>query len=349
MKLFFLIEFLNKSAGTERIATDVVNGIYEFTGWDITFVVLEKDINPYFALKDGIKVVSLESKLSKPMEAIRRLRTLILEQKPDYLLNVAVTMSRLSLLASAFTGTRVITWEHFNLYAGSKTGYLWRLISALTSYKTVVLTNRDRLSYPMIIRNKVMTIYNFPTNMGKSTSDLESDIAISVGRLDNQKGFDILLNVWKKVTEKNVKWKLQIVGSGDKEAILKEQARELGIEKYVEFIPATPEVAKYYRGASMYIMTSRFEGLPLVLIEAKQTGLPCISFDCPNGPDEVIRDGVDGKLIPMQDENKMASTILELMNDRNRIKAYGREAIIDVKKRFSKETIIEEWVKFLMK
>lgn len=349
MKLFFLIECLNKSAGTERIATDVVNGIYEFTGWDITIVVLEKDINPYFALNDGIKVLSLESKLSKPLEAIRRLRKLIIDQRPDYILNVAVTMSRLSLLASAFTGTKVITWEHFNLFAGSKTGYLWRLVSALMSYKTVVLTDRDRFSYPAIIRNKIMTIYNFPTNMGESISQLDSYIAISVGRLDNQKGFDILLNVWKKVTEKNNKWKLQIVGSGSKEANLKEQARELGIENYVEFVPATPEVAKYYRGASMYIMTSRFEGLPLVLIEAKQTGLPCVSFDCPNGPDEVIRNDVDGKLIPMHDENKMASTILELMDDRNRIKAYGREAIVDVKKRFSKETIIEEWVKFLKK
>lgn len=347
MKLFFLIEFLNKAAGTERIATDVVNGIYEQTGWDITFVVLDKDAQPFFPLKDGIRLVSLNGKLSKPVEAIKRLRKLIKEHKPKYVINVAVTMSRLSIPASIFTDTKIVTWEHFNLFAGSKIGYLWRLASAIISDRTVVLTNRDRLSYPTMARKKVMTIYNFPTYMGGMKAELDSNIALSVGRLNDQKGFDILLRVWKLVCDKNSEWKLQIVGSGEKKESLQDQAKELGIEKRVEFVPATPEVARYYKGASLYIMSSRFEGLPLVLIEAKQMGLPCVSFNCPNGPDEVIRDNTDGRIVPMGEEEKMAQTILELMNDRNRIKKYGKEAVNDVMTRFSKEAIIKKWTEFI--
>ena len=94
-------------------------------------------------------------------------------------------------------------------------------------------------------------------------------------------------------------------------------------------------------------MSSRFEGLPLVLIEAKQLGLPCISFDCPNGPSEVIRRGTDGDLIPLGDETKMAESILTLINDRSKIKEYGKAAYEDAKERFSKENIIKEWVSLI--
>lgn len=347
MKLFFLIESLHKAAGTERIATDVVNALYEKTQWEITFITVSSNTECYFNVNSHISVKSINSDIKHPLQAIGNLRKLIKQHNPDYIINVATVMSRLSIPAAMFTPTKVITWEHFNLFAGSKLGYMWRICSAALSRKTIVLTHKDRSAYPKWLHGKVQTIYNFPTPIKDAPAELASNIAISVGRLTYQKGFDMLLNVWEKVYRKNKEWKLYIVGNGEDEDKLKQQAKNLGIDQCVSFIPATPKIIELYKQASLYIMSSRFEGLPLVLIEAKQLGLPCISFDCPNGPSEVIRRGTDGDLIPLGDETKMAESILTLINDKSKIKEYGKAAYEDAKERFSKDRIATDWIHVL--
>lgn len=347
MKLFFLIERLNKRAGTERIAVDVANSLNEATGWDITFVVVDDDTYSAFPLREGISVISLRGKLSRFISMGLKLRKLIKKEKPNYIINVAVPMSRISLLATVFTDVKVVTWEHFNLFAGSRLGYVWRLCSAFFSQKTVVLTKRDRRSYPKVLQQKVITIYNFATDLGDSRANLNSNVAISVGRLTPQKGFDLLLSVWKLVIERNPNWELHIVGSGKDEIELKQMANQLKVSQYVKFIPATCNIADNYRQSSIYVMTSRFEGLPLVLIEAKQMGLPCISFNCPNGPDEIIRPTVDGEIVEAFQIEQMSQQILKLISDRRLIKLYGKNAQLDVQERFCKEKIINEWIKLL--
>lgn len=347
MKLFFFIESLYRAAGTERIATDVVNALYEKTHWEIQFIILSANTNTSFNLNKDIPIKSLNCKPTQPIKAIRNLHQLIKEEKPQYIINIAVVMSRFSIPAAIFTHTKVITWEHFNLFAGSKLGYLWRLTSAGLSYKTIVLTIQDKTSYPKCLQKKIQTIYNFPTPIENRLSKLESNIAISVGRLTYQKGFDLLLESWKHVQDINKSWSLFIIGSGEDEIILKQKAKDLELTESVKFIPNTPNIKDYYQQASLYIMSSRFEGLPLVLIEAKQQGLPCVSFNCPNGPNEIIRPNIDGDLIPFGDTKKMAKAIINLMNNRNKIKQYGTEAYNDIKNRFSKDIIIQQWINLL--
>lgn len=344
MKIFFLIESLHQAAGTERIATDVANGLYKATKWEIKFIVLSENTDSFYALEKEISIKSIHGNMGYPFYASIQLHKLVKQEKPDYIINVAITMSRISILAAFGTCTKIISWEHFNLFSGSKLGYLWRLCSVAFSDKTVVLTNQDRMHYPKSLQKKLKTIYNFPTPLKGSLSNLNSHIAISVGRLTAQKGFDRLLKVWHIVQKHNKEWQLYIVGSGEDEATLKRQAQELGLNKCVTFIPSTPYITDFYQQAFLYIMTSRFEGLPLVLIEAKQQGLPCISFDCPNGPSEVIRSGIDGEVIPEGDINAMATSIISLINDPKRIKMYGKNACEDIKNRFSQEKIIKDWI-----
>ena len=347
MKIIFFIEHLYNAAGTERISTDVANKLYEETHWDIKFIVLSNNTQTAFALHPNIKIESINSSLFSPIKSILKFRKLLKKEKTDYVINVAVTMSRISILASAFTSTKVITWEHFNLHAGSTLGYLWRICSASLSYKTVVLTNRDRNDYPLFCHNKIKTIYNFPTPMKGSISNIDSEIAIAVGRLTYQKGFDMLIHIWKEVKDKGCKWILYIVGSGEDEIKLKETAKELGLDNSIKFIPNTPNINEYYQKASLYLMTSRFEGLPLVLIEAKQKGLPCVSFDCPNGPSEVIQNNIDGFIIPFKDYKSMSECILSLTSNRSKLKEFSKAALNDINKRFSKDIIIKQWIGLL--
>ena len=125
MKIFFLIDSLNRAAGTERIATDVANGLYRATGWDIKFIVLSDNVNSYFALEKEIEIISLHGSLKSFISTGIHLHQLLKKESPDFLVNIATTMSRISIPAAWGTCTKVITWEHFNLFAGSKLGYLW--------------------------------------------------------------------------------------------------------------------------------------------------------------------------------------------------------------------------------
>ena len=347
MKLFFLIESLYRAAGTERIATDVVNALYENTHWDVYFITVSSNTDSYFKLNKTIPVLSLQTNIKKPWIAIRHLRRLIKQERPNYLINIAIPMSYISLPANFGLKCKIINWEHFNLYERALKWYFPRLIAAIWSHKTIVLTKKDKNSYPLFLQHKIQTIYNFSTLIHDIPSPLKSNIAISIGRLTYQKGFDLLIDAWKIVTERNKEWQLYIIGNGEDEQKLKEKVKSYNLTENIHFLSATPNIIPYYQKASLYIMSSRFEGLPLVLIEAKSFCLPCISFTCPNGPDEIIRNNIDGKLVPLGDTNKLAETILEVITNRNMIKNFGKGAIEDINKRFSKDHIINQWIKLL--
>lgn len=344
MKLCFLIDSLFRPAGTERIATDIANGLNATTSCKITFLVLSDNISTYYPLDKNLVVKSISKERTSFWTTISCLHRYLKDEKPDYIINVTTTMSRISILAAIGTMTKVITWEHFNLYAGTWLGRVWRLCSACFSSRTVVLTYRDKNNYPYFLQKKIVTIYNFPTPVKEKLSELTSNIAISVGRLTYQKGFDMLLDVWSRVLEVDKTWLLYIIGSGEDELLLKQQAATLGIAGSVYFIPANSHIADYYQMASLYIMPSRFEGFGLVLVEARQQKLPCVSFDCPNGPDEIIRQGIDGELVPMGDIKAMVDSILSFINNRAKIQSYGKAALEDVKQRFAKKKILKDWI-----
>lgn len=348
MKIFFLIESINKFAGTERITYDLISFFMQKTNWEVSLISLQSISTKRLLLNRNIKIISLNSSLQSPIKSIKKLHLLIKKEQPNYLINVAVIMSRISIFATLHTSTKVITWEHFNLHAGSKLGYIWRLISASLSYKTVVLTHKDRQSYPKWLQHKMETIYNFTTIDNTIKADTEnSNIVISVGRLTYQKGFDMLLYAWKIVHQNNPKLILYIIGDGEDRQRLKELSQQLQIDKSVIFISQNNEINKYYQKAGLYVMSSRFEGLPLVLIEAKRMGLPCISFDCPNGPCEIIRKDIDGYLIEQANISALAHQIIKIFNDRKQLCRLGKEAALDAEKRFSGNAIINQWITLL--
>lgn len=345
MKIFFLIGSLYRAAGTERIATDVANALYKATKWDIKFIVLSENTNSFYKL-EGIPIISINGNIHSPLRTIHKLRQYLHQDRPDYIINVAIPMSCFSIPATIGFTCKIINWEHFHLYERAFKWYIPRLTAAIFSHKTIVLTQKDKMSYPRFIRRKIQTIYNFSSIKGKPAS-LNNKIAISIGRLTDQKGFDLLIKAWEIVAFHNKEWKLYIIGSGENEKALKEQVNKAKLNKYIYFYPATPNITPFYQQASLYIMSSRFEGLPLVLIEAKQYGLPCISFICPNGPDEIIQNHKDGILVPLSDTQQLAQEILSLISDNNLLRQYGHEAQKDVSLRFSSATIINKWIELL--
>lgn len=341
-RVFFLVESLISPAGTERIASDVVNSLFE-AGLDVSFVVLSASIESYYELNGEIHVYTLKTPFSSRMRAAINLRELLKREFPDFLVNVGVPMGQISLLAACGLKTKIIGWEHFNLRAGSKFGYYWRLLAAKLCYKTVVLTQKDQTDYLGKVNANIVCIPNFITRFIDSKSLLESKIVLSVGRLTSQKGYDLLLQAWQKVIKQMPDWKLQIVGSGNDERELKSQAADLNVLDSVSFIPATNKVGQYYSQASLYVMSSRFEGMPMVLLEAKMHGLPCICFNCPNGPDEIIRNSIDGLIVEFSDIDALSQAMLLLMRDDDKLKVFGIRAKEDALQRFTKKVAVEKW------
>lgn len=349
MKIILLAEALTNSAGIERMTIELANLLCK--QYDVSIVLInDYAILPY-NLDKKVALHSLHSYFStfKLCTNVFSLRKFVQKNAPDYLITVAVPLVRISALSLLGLKTKNVAWEHFNLYAGSKLGFYWRLLSTKLVWKTVVLTKADERNYRKYVNSDIVCIPNFSPIRFREKSKIESNILLAVGRLENQKGFDLLLQAWKKAFPSVSNWTLHIVGSGSLKECLIKQAEMLGIKASVIFKEATMDIAKVYQQASCLVMSSRFEGLPMVLIEAKMAGLPCVSFDCPNGPAEVIRDEIDGYLVPAEDVDALASRLIELLNSRNMLKKMGELAYEDACRRFSAEAIEGKWKNLLEK
>lgn len=344
MRLLFFVDTINRTSGVERMVVSLTNELC-IRGFAVDIIVCGLDTESSYFLDDRIVVHALGCPFHDRLKGAMRFRTLVKVIQPDVLVNVMVSMGQISLLALMFLPKcpKIVTWEHFHLHAGSQQGYLFRLFSAWVSDKTVVLTDRDKKAYPRMFQGKIERIYNFTVFTPCYLSREDKRIVLSIGRLEDQKGYDLLLPIWKRVVNMVEGWRLRIVGDGYLEKVLKKQAQDLGIEDVVEFIPASPNVMNYYRDSSVYVMSSRFEGLPMVLIEAKACGLPCISFDCPNGPDEIIRDEKDGYIVPVGDLEQFVQKFVWLLSSVRLRENFGHDAVRDIQDRFLPERIVKEW------
>ena len=154
-----------------------------------------------------------------------------------------------------------------------------------------MLTEEDA-GYWDMLPNK-MVIPNPLTKRPMKVADNQSKVAISVGRYDTQKGFDMLIEAWVHVAQKHSDWQLRIFGPGDN-ALYQRQADSLGLTNYVHCMGVSDCVYDEMAKASIYVLSSRYEGFGLVLIEAMAVGLPSVAFDCPAGPKDIISDHQDG-------------------------------------------------------
>jgi glycosyltransferase involved in cell wall biosynthesis len=171
---------------------------------------------------------------------------------------------------------------------------------------------------------------------------LDAKVVIAAGRVTRQKGFDRLLPVWKRVVERHPGWELRIFGSGHAMRDLRRQIRRLGIGDSARLMGFTPRLQEELAQASLYVMTSRREGFPMVLLEAMGAGLPVVSYDCPTGPRDIIREGIDGHVVRNGDRAALADAMSGLMGDAERRRAFGAAAI-EGAARFEITRVAEHW------
>jgi glycosyltransferase involved in cell wall biosynthesis len=170
---------------------------------------------------------------------------------------------------------------------------------------------------------------------------------LAVGRLAPQKGFDLLIGAFAACARSFPEWELVIVGDGPSRAELEAQIEALGLGDRVFLAGRAGNIGAWYERADAYVLSSRFEGMPNVLLEAMSHGLPVISFDCETGPRELIRHGIDGLLVPPQDPKALAEAMAALMGDGPLRLRLGTRAV-ETRQRHALETIEAQWVSFFL-
>ncbi|MFW1808288.1 glycosyltransferase family 4 protein [Acinetobacter ursingii] len=351
-KICFLIENLNHSGGTERVTSLIANALAK-QNYEVSIVSLADGSQPFFQLESNIQTYSLyPQKISMKrnfLSAVWRIRRFVTQHKIDTLIVVDSISCVFTVPALVGLNIKHVCWEHFNFNVdlGVKFRRLGRAWAAKYCDIVVTLTKRDKQLWEKNlqgIRATLIPIANpSPYENIQHTLSKSNQILLAVGRLNFQKGFDFLIDVWAKVCSQNNDWLLRIVGSGEGEETLKQQVQQLELSDRVEFISATKDISQHYMNASFYCMSSRFEGLPMVLLEAQAYGLPVIAFDCDTGPAEVVVDGT-GFLIPPGDIEGYASQLLKLI-DMNELEYVNMcRAAKENNRKFYLENIIGKWV-----
>lgn len=348
----FLIGNINSTGGTERVTSLIANELVK-KGYNITILSLFGGDSPFYFLDKNIKTHALFTRKvsfrTQFLSCVWKLRNFVCVHKIDSLIVVDSLSCVFSVPALFGLKIRHICWEHFNFNVnlGVRFRDLGRKWAAKYCDYIITLTHKDKTLWESglgDIRAKILPIANpTPYERIEHLPSLEYKTVLAIGRLTYQKGFDLLLQAWAIVCETNQDWTLKIVGGGEDELKLKQQAIDLNIQDRVLFIPPTKNVDEHYRSAAFYCMSSRFEGLPMVLLEAQAYGLPIISFDCDTGPSDVIENAYNGFLVADGAENSLAKKILCLIGfDEQQFSEMVGRSKINVNK-YKVTNLIEEW------
>jgi glycosyltransferase involved in cell wall biosynthesis len=211
-----------------------------------------------------------------------------------------------------------------------------------------VLTESDLREYGELLDGsaRVEQIPNAVTPLAGEISDLSSKTVVALGRLRHQKDFRRLIRAFAQVAAKHPDWKLKIFGDGPNRERLEQLIVELGLESNVELPGPVRNVGPELAAASMYALSSRREGFPMVLLEAMSKGLPVVSFDCPTGPREIVRSGENGLLVPHQDVDALAAAMIRMIEDEDLRRRCGAGALATAE-RYSIDVIGARWEQLL--
>lgn len=357
-RICFFSGDITRSGGTEKIASTIVNTLSEqIKKSEAEFCILslfESTETPFFQIHPVIKRHILFSKpvsLSRAyIPALFRLRHFLNREKIDILIDVDIILSVLSIPATFWTRIKVISWEHFHYHEnlGCKVRDFGRRLAMRYASAIVTLTDADRQNYLNAgSKVPVIRIYNpVVSPIEKIHYDANSKIILSAGRLTYQKGFDMVPEIAAEIFKHHPDWQWIIVGEGEDRAKIEAEIKIRHLENNLLLPGQTNKISDYYQKTSIFVLPSRFEGFVLVLTEAFSYKLPCVAFNCPQGPDEIIIDNENGYLIPRNDTKQMSEKICMLIESQNERLRFSQHTE-DIQKKFTLEKIITAWCKLL--
>ena len=340
MKVVYAVEAVNLSGGYDRVIIEKANYLAEH-GFDVIITVASHALAfIYFVMMRRYR---------------RALKELLLFERPDI---VITTLGReIDFITKIHDGSVKIGESHIaknyvrNLHLMEQNGIAQRMIAMLWRRKMdklvgqldalVLLTQHDADSWSGLTRTVVIpnSLPFFP----EKPSTCNQKQVIFVGRLNEQKGLEYLVKTWEHVHQKHKEWILQIYGDGDQRDLLHRLIREAKMEDTVIVNQPTRQIMDRYLESSIFLLTSRFEGFGMVLIEAMACGVPVVSFDCPWGPADIIKNGEDGFLVGYLNTIEAAEKVVQLIESPELRKKMGIRARENVQ-RYSRNTVMKQWI-----
>lgn len=362
MRIAFVIYSLS-AGGAERVASTLIN-YWVDAGEQVTLVTLDSVEKDFYQIDARVKRIPLgltrESKnwqefIGNNLRRVQSLRALFRNSEFDVVVSFLDKTNVLVLLATLGLGVPVIVSEHTDprkYPVGRITSGLRRVLYP-SARAVVVLTAGTSQWAQQIVRKE--SIYVIPNPIGKqflvnhgSNASSAHHTVVAMGRMGPEKGFDRLLTAFAKCAEGHPKWTLRIIGEGAERGHLQALAVDLKLESRIKLDTVTKEPEKVLRDSDLFVLSSHYEGFPMVLLEAMACGLPVISFDCLSGPREMIRDGIDGVLVPPDDVEALAKAMDRLMSapqERKRLSSRASE----VRERFGLPRVMAMWSEVLGK
>lgn len=345
---------MSRNGGTERCTSLIANELSKHKEYKVFIIdISNKRQSVFFDILPEVEIFHLESKnlLMNVLTVIKFIK----RYKIDVMINVEAMLGIYSVPAKVFTGVKNVIWEHGNFYQKQcrSIDKVRALEMRLCDYY-ITLTELDKHNFEQNFKGKckVEYIYN-PIEPLQYVPQYKGDTKtiLSVGLVREIKGFDMLVDVADIVLKKHPDWKWLIYGSTDTEPHeyvdkIRNKISKYGLDNRLMLKGSTNEIYECYKNADIMIMTSRMEGLPMTLLEAKSYKLPIVSFDIMTGPSEIIGDNVNGFLIKPYDINIMAEKICMLIEDKELRQQFSDNAYVGIEK-FNNNNIIKKWIKII--
>lgn len=379
MKIVYFLVNPSHSGGIERVICQKANYLAEKYCYDVTIITTDKgtqknafdfsskikfinlDIN--YGELDGLSIWKrLTQQIKKRKKHKNKLTEVLGVLKPD--ICISVGYHDVTILPQIKNVGKKIVEFHFSKqymlieYKHSSKSFLLRVFFLLGEYRKrfflkkydafVVLTEEDKKKW-----GEFTNILSIPNPLSHSVSHdsslCQNKKVISVGRLTTQKGFSYLINAWRILKEKNNNdWVLNIFGKGEDFDVLNDMICEYGLEDSIFLRGYASDIYDEYINSSICIMSSLYEGFPMVLLEATSCGLPCVSFNCPTGPSEILKDGEDGFLVKEGDVEDMAMKVLLLIENEGLRQQMGVAAKKN-SERFHVDNVMPLWIDLFKK
>ncbi len=341
MKILFIISSLS-SGGAERVLSNLANHLCQ--KHDIIIATFS-NVDAFYPLDKRVKHLKLDllKQSTSSWDSVRNnlnrfvvLVKLIKEVSADINISFMTQTNILAILASRLVRQKIIIAERtvYDFYQSKIINLARRITYPLSDY-LITQTIVDSKNYTFV--KNIEVIYN-PLFMHGIESKKEK-IVLAAGRLDRQKGFQLLIEAFNRLDSSA--WKLVIAGDGVQREELLHLIDELKIDN-VELIGKRTDLFSWYAKASIFVLSSQKEGFPNVLLEAMASGCAVVSFDCPHGPREIIDNMINGILVENQNRKKLAQTMQRLMNDAELRDRLSKEAI-KVKEKYQMEKIAKQW------
>ena len=357
MRLTLVISSL-AGGGAERLVS-LLASAWALQGKKVTLLTFDHNEPPEYPLHAAVEHQSLCLQATshnlfhgawQNFRRIRVLRRAIRESEPDIVIGFLDATNILTLCATLGLGRPVVVCE-FNNPIGHRIKRIWaflRRVSYRFADALVCETHPTLTRFLAMIKIKGWVIPPFisvpPANRNGGNGHSSARVIAAMGRLDRQKGFDLLLDAFARIVDRHPDWSLKIIGQGPLRKELEQQTAALKLAERVHFAGRVVDPFAVLGSSDLFVFSSRSEGFGLALGEAMACGLPVVSFDCESGPRHIIRHGLDGILVPPEDVGALAGELDRLMGDpqeRARLAARAPEVL----RRFSADQTLELWQK----